>query len=576
MARDVLYVDVGGAVTTARAVSVAGDEVETHGFSFCPSPPATSDDLTAAVSPAVDSVMGKLARLGRAFDPQEIMVTVSAGGEPRTVCAGVVRGISGESARRAALSAGATVADLIAVDDGRQDFERVSDLRRQEISMVVLAGGVDEEILSTGRHQLFSIARVIAEGLPRKRGSKSRVPLVYAASQEGREEVTRIFGEGAEIIWADNVRATLEQENLDSARNAVAQAFSQGVRIDPRFSGLGRLGGPVAWPTGHAVGTGVEDLSRRLGENLLAISLDGDAVQIFSSIKGVFTRTVTQVERVDLKGVLRQLPAERLAEHAADMLGNWKLHPYILPRTWDELAVFLAFWKEAVKEAMRDHRETAIELRGVHRQRQISETFKVDVAGGDTLVRMERVPRIIVTGYLSRLLSPGSLVSIVMDGAGPSGITAVLADPGETLQLAGLLSRSGTAARTEASLRPLAFLVSPGRGEERLSAKRAFTLRGQILDPLPLKVGEVAMVPVEAGALDTELVLDAPAGVDLGEGEGRRVRARVKPGFPAIYLDGRGRPQVRQDRAFQDIRKCYRSMRVFPDEVMSGWAGGRE
>jgi hypothetical protein len=576
MASEILYIDVGSAVTTARAVKVSGDSFETHSFSVCPSPPPTGDDLTSGISPALEAVRQKMARKGSAFDPKDIMVTLSAGGEPRTVCAGVVKGISGESAKRAALSAGATVADLIAVDDGRQDFERVSDLRRQEISMVVLAGGVDEQIFQDGKHQLLNIAKVIADGLPRKRDGSGRVPLVYAASAEGREEVTRIFGGMTEIIWAENVRATLEQENLDSARNAVVGAFEESVRLDPRFKGLGRLGAPPAWPTGYAIGTAIEEYHRRSGENLLVISLN-DGVQVLSAIRGVFTRTVTPVERVDHRKVLRHLPSDRLAQSTGDMLGNWKLHPHLIPCTWDELAVFLAFWKEAVSEAMEDHKNTSIELRGVHRQREISETFQVSVAGGDTLVRMERISRIIFTGYLSRLMSPASLVSIAADGTEPCGITGVFLDPGDALQLAGMLIRSGISPRFEEALRPLGILVSPGRGQERVTARRAFTLKGQTLDPLPVKPGEIAVVTLQGVAPGLEVVVDPPnSKVDLGDGDGRRVRAKVHPGAPAIYLDGRARIPVRPDRVAHEVQKWYRNLRVFPDDVISAWAGGKQ
>lgn len=575
MAKDLMYIDIGGALTTARAVRVSGDTIVSQGFAFCPSPLPSSDDLTLGVSPAMEGVRRRLARLGATLDPDEIVVTVSAGGEPRTVCAGVVRGISGESARRAALSAGATVSDLIAVDDGRQDFERVCDLKRQEISMVVLAGGVDEEILASGSHQLLNVAKVVAEGLPRRRGSAGKVPLIYAASLEGREEVSRIFGDATEIIWADNVRATLEHENLESARDAVASAFSRSASLDPRFSGLGRLGGPAIWPTGHAIGSAVRDLGARMGENIVVISLDGDAAQVFSSIRGIFTRTITPIERVDLAGVLGRLPSERLAAQAGEMLGNWKIHPYAVPRTHDELAVFLAFWKEALKLAMADHRESAIELRGVHRQRQISETFRVDVSGGDTLLRMERVGKVVLTGFLSRLLPANSLVSLVMDGAEPSGITGLFVDPADSLHIAGVLPKSGALPKVEGLLRPLAFLIGPGRGEDRIGSKRAFVTKGQTLEPLPLQPGEITSAPLgdEPGV---ELVLEAHGKADVGDGEGRKVRSAVQPGVPVVYLDGRPRGQVRPDRATQEVQRSYRSLKVFPDEVISGWAGGRD
>lgn len=575
MPKNVLYLDVGSAVTSARAVKVSDETFSSAGYAMCPSPAGTGGDLTSAIPTAVETMKRRMGEKGSSFDPDEIVVTVSAGGEPRTVCAGVVKGISGESAKRAALSAGATVADLIAVDDGRQDFERVSDLRRQEIAMVVMAGGVDEEILATGKHQLLSIAKVIADGLPRRRGDGSKVPLVYAASAEGRAEVTKIMQDSADIVWADNVRPTLEVERLDSARSAVVGTFMEGVRHDPRFRGLGRLGTPDTLPAGYAIGTAVADYHRRTEENLLVVSLDGDAVQVFSGIKGVFTRTVTPVDRVEQKNMRRHLPTPRLAHSSEDILANWKIHPHVLPRTWDELAIFLAIYKEAVREAMIDHKTSAIELRGIHRQRQISETFQVNVSGGDTLVRMERIGKIIFTGYLSRLLSSASLVSLALDGVDPSGITEVLLDSGDALSVAGSISRMGSVPRFDSHLLPVGLLVSPGRNEERVSPKRAFMVRGAAHELLPVEAESVSMLRVQ-DAPELAIVMEPPNNrIDFGEGEGHKIHREVRAGFPAIYLDGRGE-RSRGEPQPHDLQRWYRNMQVFPDEVLSGWAGGQQ
>ncbi len=575
MQKDVLYLDVGGAITSARAVALSGDGFTSISHAFCPSPPWTGGDLTAAIPPALSTMRYRMGETGPSYDPGKIVVTVSAGGEPRTVCAGVVRGISGESAKRAALSAGATVADLISVDDGRQDFERISDLRRQEIAMVVMAGGVDEEILKSGTHQLINIAKVIANGLPPRRGDGRKVPVVYAASADGREEVTKILQDTADIIWADNVRPTLEVETLESARGAVVDAFVDSVRRDARFRGLGRLGSPETWPAGYAIGVAVEDYHKRTGENVLVISLDGDSVQVFSGIRGIFTRTVTPVSRVLHKNLRRHLPTQQLMNSSEDTLGNWKLRPGTLPRTWDELAVFLAIYKEAVREAMTDHKASAIELRGVHRQRTISETFQVGVSGGDTLVRMETIGKVVLTGYLSRLLSHASLMSLIADAADPSGITEVMVDPNDSLAVAGSISKLGTAVEFESHLKPVGLLVSPGRNEERVGPKRAFIGATDPMEALPVEPDGVSVESVEH-VPGLQVVVNPPNNrVDFGEGEGRKARRGVPPGFSSIYLDGRSK-RARTEATAKDVQRWYRGMKVFPNDVISGWEGGRQ
>ena len=475
-------------------------------------------------------------------------------------------GITGESAKRAALSGGATVADLIAVDDGRQDFERVSDLRRHEIAMVVMAGGVDEEIFKSGKHQILNVAKVIAEGLPRRRGGEGKVPVVYAASAEGREEVTRIMQDKANIIWADNVRPTLDVEHLESARGAVVSTFLDSVRHDPRFRGLGKLGSPDPLPRGYVLGQAVEGFHRRTGENLIVISLDGDVVQVVSGIRGVFTRTVTPVSNVEHRYLRRHLPAARLAQGSENMLANWKMRPYVLPRTWDELAVLLAIYKEAVRLAMEDHKKSSIELRGIHRQRQISETFQVNVSGGDTLVRMERIGKIIFTGYMSRLLSPASLVSLAADGADPGAVTELFLDVDDALALSGLFHRTGIESRFEDRLRPIGVLVSPGRNEERVSPKRASLERGGAPQLLPVQEESLVRMSIDAPS-GFAIVMEPPNNkVDFGEGDGRKVRREISGGN-AIYVGRRaGDPKAKHRfRSTEVVPGLARS----PREVIS-------
>jgi len=69
--------------------------------------------------------------------------TSSAGGGLQMAVAGVVGKITAESAERAALGAGAIVIDVVSVDDGRAEHERIEQLRRLRPDMILLAGGTD-------------------------------------------------------------------------------------------------------------------------------------------------------------------------------------------------------------------------------------------------------------------------------------------------------------------------------------------------------------------------------------------------------------------------------------------------
>ncbi|HHY75394.1 MAG TPA: hypothetical protein GX500_01265 [Firmicutes bacterium] len=569
MVRRYVHLDIGTTVTRARAWDVSGRRAELKGYALAPTPPPSDDaDLTEGVRLAYSELTS---RLGESrFDPEEVLVTVSAGGEPKVACAGVVKGISGDSARRAALSAGATVTDLLAVDDGRFEYQRILDLKRQDISMVLMAGGVDEEIIGQGRHQLYNVARVVAQGLPERRGTGKRVPVVYAASVDGREEVSKIFGDSIQVVWTENVRSRLEEENLDPARDAVLGVFSSSIRQDPRFTGLGRFGAAKVLPSGHALGLAVRRIAESLGQNVMVISLDGDAVQVLTVIKGVFTRTVTPVTLVGAKDVARWLPSARLAGLLEDTLACWKMAPGSLPASWDDLAVYLAVQKQALLEAIREHSSTAIELRGIHRQRQIGETFQVNVKGGDTLVRMERIGTVCVTGYLAGLLSPAAHVSLLVDALDDHGATKVYLDRDGILESLAAVSNDGAIMPGDA-LSPVALLLSPGRNEERVGPKWAFLRAGPAPEPLQVVQGEISRVPIPAGKRPV-VELHPSARGDVGDGEGRRV-AVLAEGFGSIYVDARPRGRRTGDLYRENVR-TYRALGVFPEDVLAGWERG--
>jgi hypothetical protein len=75
--------------------------------------------------------------------------TSSAGGGLQMVVAGVMKNLTAVSAERAALGAGAIVADVIAIDDGRLPHERLQRIFELRPDMVLISGGVDGGNIAT-------------------------------------------------------------------------------------------------------------------------------------------------------------------------------------------------------------------------------------------------------------------------------------------------------------------------------------------------------------------------------------------------------------------------------------------
>ena len=93
------------------------------------------------------------ARDGRGTDIY--LSTSSAGGGLQVMVMGLVRRMTAESAERAALGAGAIVMDVLALDDGREAYERIQRMRQLRPDMVLISGGVDggevEPLMATAR-----------------------------------------------------------------------------------------------------------------------------------------------------------------------------------------------------------------------------------------------------------------------------------------------------------------------------------------------------------------------------------------------------------------------------------------
>ncbi|HMM58803.1 MAG TPA: glutamate mutase L, partial [Candidatus Rifleibacterium sp.] len=84
--------------------------------------------------------------------------TSSAGGGLQMMVTGVVKTMSGESATRAALGAGAIVMDVLATNDGRLPYQKIQRIRHLRPDMILLSGGVDGGTTS----HVVELAEIIA------------------------------------------------------------------------------------------------------------------------------------------------------------------------------------------------------------------------------------------------------------------------------------------------------------------------------------------------------------------------------------------------------------------------------
>ena len=121
---------------------------------------------------------------------------------------GVVQNMTGESAQRAALGAGAIVIDVLASNDGRLPHEKIERIRTMRPDMILMSGGTDGGAVT----HVVEMAEYISAAEPRPRfGATYKLPLVYAGNKDAQPQVKKILGEKAALVLTDNIRPVLER-----------------------------------------------------------------------------------------------------------------------------------------------------------------------------------------------------------------------------------------------------------------------------------------------------------------------------------------------------------------------------
>ncbi|HXJ68216.1 MAG TPA: glutamate mutase L, partial [Verrucomicrobiae bacterium] len=185
--RSILATDCGSTTTKAILIErgAEGYRLVTRGEAPT-TVEAPFEDVTRGVLNAVREVEElrgrKLLDGDRILTPQHgddgvdlYLSTSSAGGGLQMMVSGLVLQMTGESAQRAALGAGAIVMDVIALNDGRRAHEKVRRLRQLRPDMILMSGGTDGGDVK----RVAEMAEILVAADPRARlGAGYELPVI--------------------------------------------------------------------------------------------------------------------------------------------------------------------------------------------------------------------------------------------------------------------------------------------------------------------------------------------------------------------------------------------------------------
>ncbi len=610
--RSILATDCGSTTTKAILILKKGDEYRLTVRGEAPTTvEAPFEDVTKGVLNAVGEVEELSGR--KILDGETIITpekdgngvdvyvsTSSAGGGLQMMVAGVVKQMTGESAERAALGAGAIVMDVLATNDGRRPHERIERIRRLRPDMILLSGGTDGGTVE----KVVEIAELIAAARPTARlGAQYQLPIIYAGNKDARGEIDRLLGHRCALTMVDNIRPVLERENLKPARDAIHELFMEHVMAHaPGYKKLMKWTEVPIMPTPGAVGLIMQEIAHLENISVVGVDIGGATTDVFSvwqvtdeeeKKSEVFNRTVSAnlgmsysvsnvLTEATMPNILRWVPFDIDERDIRNRIRNKVIRPTTIPQSLVELKIEQAISREALRLSFIQHCDLAVGLKGVQQARSIADTFKQS-ATGQTLVDMMKLDILVGSGgILSHAPRRAQAAMMLIDAFVPEGVTRIAVDSIFMMPQLGVLSAVDTPELKESARRAAIEVFKKDcliRIATNLAPVGPSKVGKSVLeieietDGAPIRekfdYGDTAVFPLPYREKPYRAILKPARGLDMGAGPGKPLETVVEGGVVGIIVDCRGRqpfviPEDTAERVAW-LKRWVKALDAYPD-----------
>ena len=489
--------------------------------------------------------------------------TSSAGGGLQMMVAGVVKSMSGESAERAALGAGSIVMDVLASNDGRKPHEKITRIRQLRPDMILLSGGVDG---GTTKH-VVELAEILAAANPHPRlGQDYKLPVIYAGNNKATLDIERTLSDLTDLDVTENIRPVLEKENLKPSRDKIHDLFMEHVMQQaPGYKKLMSWTDAPIMPTPGAVGALIEMVAKKENISVVGVDIGGATTDIFSVFQKQFNRTVSAnlgmsysicnvLVEASLSNVLRWVPFDIDEKELTNRIGNKMIRPTTVPQSLEELVIEQAIAREALRLSFVQHKAFAVNLKGVQKERTISDAFEQSDSG-QSLVDMIELDLIVGSGgVLSHAPRREQSAKMLIDSFLPEGITSLAVDSIFMMPQLGVMANIDKKSIAEEArvaalevfekdcLIRLGTCVAPvgSMSKSEVSLKINLEFKNGEKKSIDLQSGE--LIRVEVGYEEVKAELIPAKGINVGAGKGEKIDTIIFGGQVGLIFDGRGRP----------------------------------
>ena len=599
--RSILATDCGSTTTKAILIELVDGEYRLQVRGEAPTTvEAPFEDVTKGVLNAVGEVEELSGR--KLLDGENILTpqnadegvdiyvsTSSAGGGLQMMVAGVVKGMTGESAERAALGAGSIVMDVLASNDGRKPHEKITRIRQLRPDMILLSGGIDG---GTTKH-VVELAEILAAANPKPRlGQNYKLPIIYAGNKKAVDKIKETLGDITDLDVTDNIRPVLERENLKPSRDKIHDLFMEHVMQQaPGYKKLMSWTDAPIMPTPGAVGALIEMVAQKENISVVGVDIGGATTDIFSVFQKQFNRTVSAnlgmsysicnvLAEATLANVLRWVPFDIDEKELTNRIGNKMIRPTTVPQSLEELVIEQAIAREALRLSFIQHKSFAVNLKGVQKERTISDAFE-QTDSGETLVDMKELDLLVGSGgVLSHAPRREQSARMLIDSFLPEGITQLAVDSIFMMPQLGVMANIEKEELSEEAKKAafevfekdclihLGTCIAPtGKAKQNSVVLTAeLTLKNGNQETHKIQFGELLRIEVPFEPVNVKLT--PGKGLDIGSGKNEPIETTIYGGVVGIIFDGRGRPldiSIDPKQRIDDLKKWSDAVNEYPN-----------
>lgn len=204
-----LLIDFGSTYTKLRAVDLESRTLLGSGQG----PSTVTSDITIGMRAALANLEQ---RLGRLPDFRYRLASSSAAGGLRMVTVGLVKELTAEAARLAALGAGARLVETFASRLAKRDVARIAE---HDPDIILLAGGTDGGNAEVILHNAGILA-----------AARFACPIIIAGNRSAADEAEEILREaGSDVRVTGNVMPALGTLEIEPARAAIRDVFIERI-----------------------------------------------------------------------------------------------------------------------------------------------------------------------------------------------------------------------------------------------------------------------------------------------------------------------------------------------------------